>query len=747
MLRLVKYLKPYTLFILAAIVLLFVQANADLALPDYMSRIVNYGIQQGGVESPVPEAIRQRQMDRLLLFLTADEQEKVRDAYVLVDRTSPDYLTYVEKYPALAQEPVYVLKAADRTARERLTQPLSQALVVVSGMEQMIADPAKATQFGQMMGFDLSRLPPGTDLFALLSRLPATQRERIVTAIGERFATLGDQMVEQMAVQAVRAEYRALGVDMSRIQTAYILRIGGIMLLVTLIFMVCNITVGYLAARTAAGVARDLRHDVFARVMDFSAAEFNRFSTASLITRTTNDVTQVQMIVFMVLRMVFYAPIIGIGGVIRAVNKGPSMWWIIALGVTVLVGTIIGLFYISLPKFKLIQNLIDRLNWVMRENLSGMMVVRAFNKQKHEEKRFDQANRDLTDTLLFTGRLMVTMIPVQMLVMNGLSILIVWIGAHQVAQATMRVGDMIAFLQYTMQIVFSFMMLSFMFIFLPRSFVSGDRIAEVLETEVTVKDPPQPARFPEPFRGVVEFQNVCFRYPGAEEYVLKDISFTARPGQVTAIIGSTGSGKSTLLNLIPRFYDATEGRITVDGVDVRDVALHDLRARIGYIPQQGILFSGTIESNLRYGDGNAPEEVLREAVEVAQATDFVFAADGNGLDAPVAQGGTNFSGGQKQRLAIARALVKRAPIYLFDDSFSALDYKTDAALRRALREKAAQSTVIIVTQRVATIKNADQIIVLDEGRIVGKGTHRELMKTCPTYREIALSQLREEELR
>ncbi len=746
MVKLLKYLKPYTPFIVLAVVMLFVQANADLALPDYMSRIVNYGIQQGGVESPVPEAIRAQQMNRLLLFLTPEEQDLVRQAYVLIDQKSPDYRTYREKYPVLAQEPVYVLKAADRATRERLNVPMSRALVVISGVEQMMADPSRAARFGQVLGLDLSRLPPGADLFALLASLPADQRDRIVAAVNERFAALGEQMVEQMAVRAVRAEYDALGMDTARLQTAYILRVGGLMLLVTLIFVVATVTVSYLASRTAAGVARDLRRDVFAKVVDFSAAEFNRFSTASLITRTTNDVNQVQMVIFLIMRMALFAPIIGIGGILRALGKAPSMWWIIALAVAILVGTIMTLFSFSLPRFKIMQQLMDHLNRVVRENLSGIMVVRAFNKQKYEERRFDRVNRDLTDTMLFLGRMMVTLMPVQMLVMNGLSILIIWVGAHQVAQATIRVGDMIAFLQYAIQIVFSFMMLSFMFIFLPRSFVSGDRIAEVLETEVTIRDPERPKSFPEPFHGVVEFHDVCFRYPGAEEYVLKDITFTARPGQVTAIIGSTGSGKSTLLNLIPRFYDVTEGAILVDGVDIREVAQRDLRARIGYIPQRGILFSGTIESNLRYGDGNAPEEVLREAVEIAQAADFVFSPDGNGLDAPVAQGGANFSGGQKQRLAIARALVRRAPIYLFDDSFSALDYRTDAALRRALREKASGSTVIIVTQRVATIRNADQIIVLDEGRIVGKGTHQELMATCPTYREIALSQLREEEL-
>jgi len=745
MIRLIRYLKPYTPLILLAIALLFVQANADLALPDYMSRLVNVGIQQGGLENAVPEAVRASTMDHLLLFLNEEEKTLVLENYQRVDASSADYPAYQQKYPALSGEAIYLLRPAAESEVARLNPVLARSLLVVNVLEQMLADPQKAAAFGQALGFNLSQLPPGVDLFSLLQRLPAEQQGRIRAMLDKKLAALDEKMITQMAVPAVKREYEALGIDMGKRQLQYLLRIGLSMLGMTLLVITCTILVSLLSARTAAGAARDLRRDVFRKVQSFSGAEFDRFSTASLITRSTNDVTQLQMVVVMMMRMVFYAPIIGIGGIIRALSKSASMWWIIALAVLVLLGLILTAFSIALPRFKRIQSLIDRLNLVLRENLTGMMVVRAFNKQTYEEARFDQANRDLTSTMLFVNRVMVVMMPAMMLVMNGLSLLIIWVGAHQVANATMQVGDMMAFLQYAMQIVFSFLMLSMMFIILPRASVSGDRIAEVLATELTIRDPEQPRHFPEPFRGVVEFRHVHFRYPNAEEDVLHDIHFTAHPGEVTAIIGSTGSGKSTIVNLIPRFYDVTSGAILIDGVDIREVSQQELREKIGYVPQKGVLFSGTIESNLRYADEHAGQATLQEAIAIAQAADFV-AASPAGLEAEVAQGGTNVSGGQKQRLAIARALVRRAPIYIFDDSFSALDFKTDAALRRALREKLASSTVFIVSQRVATIKNADQILVLDEGRLVGKGTHHELMKTCEVYRDIALSQLSKEEL-
>jgi ATP-binding cassette subfamily B protein len=517
------------------------------------------------------------------------------------------------------------------------------------------------------------------------------------------------------------------------------------MLLISILAGICTIGVSYFASRTAAGAARDIRKDVFKKVESFTSAEFDRFSTASLITRSTNDVTQVQRVIFLFLRLVVYAPIIGIGGVIRAIDKSASMWWLIAVAVVALLALIITVFFIAVPKFKLMQELIDRLNLVTREHLSGMMVIRAFNKQEAEGERFDAANRDLTDTSLFVARVMVTMMPVMMLLMNGLSLAIIWVGSHQVAESAIQVGDMMAFMQYAMQIVMAFLMMSMLFIFLPRAAVSGDRIADVLDTEIIIRDPESPQAYPQSFRGEIEFQDVSFRYPDAQDDVIHDISFKALPGQTTAFIGSTGCGKSTVINLIPRFYDVTEGRILVDGVDVRDVRQSDLRDKIGYVPQKGTLFSGTIESNLLYADPDADPETLKVALDIAQASDFVFGSE-EGLGADISQGGTNVSGGQKQRLSIARALVKKPPIFIFDDSFSALDFKTDSTLRRELKKKTGESTVLIVTQRVATVKNADQIIVLDEGRVVGKGTHQELMDTCETYQEIASSQLSKEEL-
>ncbi|MFV9675506.1 MAG: ABC transporter ATP-binding protein, partial [Anaerolineales bacterium] len=565
------------------------------------------------------------------------------------------------------------------------------------------------------------------------------------STINDMFATLGENVIEQMAIGAVKTEYEALGVDTGQLQTDYIVSTGGVMLLISLLGGICTITVGYLASKTAAGAARDIRQATFKKVESFSSAEFNQFSTASLITRSTNDVTQVQMLIFMTMRMVFYAPIIGIGGIIRAIDKSAEMWWIIAVAVAALLSLIVIIFSISLPRFKIVQSLIDRLNLVMREDLSGMMVIRAFNKQEDEEARFDLANRDLTDTSLFIARVMVTMMPIMMLLMNGLSVAIIWVGAHQVAEATIQVGDMIAFLQYSMQIVFAFLMMSMMFIFLPRAAVSGGRIADVLDTDLIINDPQAPKEFKEPLESQLEFRNVSFRYPGALDDVLRDISFTVKPGETTAFIGSTGCGKSTVVNLIPRFYDVTGGAVYLDGIDIREVRQSDLRDQIGYVPQQGMLFSGTIESNLLYGDEDASVEKLEEAADIAQASEFIF-SNPEGFEAEIAQGGSNVSGGQKQRLSIARALVKNPPIYIFDDSFSALDFKTDSALRKALKEQAGESSVLIVTQRVATVKNADQIIVLDEGRVVGKGKHHQLMETCETYQEIALSQLSEEEL-
>jgi ATP-binding cassette subfamily B protein len=712
-----------------------------------MSRIVNTGIQQSGIEEALPEAIRQEQLERALLFMGQADQDAVLDAYTLVEPEDELSQEISQTFPAILEEPLYVL-AADEGIPDTFQSPLAQALLVVSGIQQAIDDPEAAQELGPglELGFDPSQIPEGMDPFIMLAQLPETQRQALAGLMDQRFEALGEGMVEQMAVAAVRVEYEALGVELAEQQTDYILSTGAIMLAYTLLSVIATISVGYLSARIAAGVGRDLRSDVFRKVESFSGAEFDKFSSASLITRTTNDITQLQMVTVLMVRMVFYAPIMGVGGVIRAIGKGSSMWWTIAVAVMVLLGMIAILIAIALPRFRIIQKLIDRLNLVARESLTGMMVIRAFNQQDFEQGRFEDANLDLTSNMLFISRTMAVMMPVMLLILNVMSVIIIWVGGHQVAEANMQVGDVMAFLQYAMQIVFSFLMLSMLFIILPRASVSADRIADVIETDLIIQDPPQPRTWSDPFRGQVEFRNVSFRYPGAEEDILHDVSFTANPGQTTAFIGSTGSGKSTVVNLIPRFYDVTQGEVLVDGLDVRQLTQHDLREKIGYVPQKGVLFSGTIESNLHLADENADREAMFEAIDMAQASDFVSDNGGDGLKKEIAQGGANVSGGQKQRLSIARALVKRAPIYIFDDTFSALDFKTDVALRRALKQNTAHSTILIVTQRVSTIKDAEQIVVLDEGKVVGIGTHEQLMEDCETYQEIALSQLSREEL-
>ena len=745
MLRLRKYLKPYTLLLVASIILLFIQAMLDLALPDYLAQIVNTGVQLSGIESAVSEALGSDRLDQLSLFMSAEDEDALREAYTLVEAGSMQALDYVETYPILADQSIYIRDDLSQDEIDQLSAPVARSWVIVSVLEQAMANPEAAAQMLGGGDFDISAIPPGSDLFILLARLPAGQRAQLGDAVAARLEALGESFIDQTSVAQVKAEYEALGRDVNALQNRYIITTGAIMLVITLLSALCSISVGYLSAKIASGSARDLRGDVFKKVASFSSAEFDKFPTASLITRNTNDVTQLQMMTMISVRLFFYAPILGIGGIIRAMNTGPSMWWTIALAVVVLIGVIITLISIALPRFRIMQKLVDRLNQVARENLSGMLVIRAFNMQEFEEDRFNKANAELADNTLFVARLMAIMMPIMMLILNVLSITILWVGAHQVAAGAMQVGDMMAFLQYAMQIVFAFLMMSMIFIILPRASVSADRIADVLETDSIILDPPYPVHLNGDFRGEVEFRNVSFRYPGADEDVLHDISFSARPGETTAFIGSTGSGKSTVVNLIPRFYDVSSGEILLDGQDVRSVTQHDLREKIGYIPQRGILFSGTIESNLRYADEYASEEELRTAVTIAQAAEFVNSKP-EGLATEISQGGTNVSGGQRQRLSIARALVRKAPIYIFDDTFSALDFKTDAALRQALRKDTKKSTKLVVTQRVATVKNAEQIIVLDMGRVVGKGTHDELMKSCETYQEIALSQLSMEEL-
>lgn len=740
MFKLTKYLKPFIGLIVAAIVLLFVQAMADLALPDYMSNIVNKGIQQGGIDNAIPKAVRQSQMNKLTLFMNDEEKNDVLNNYTFIDESNESYDKYVKEYPTVEKEPIFVLKEIKDSEIDKINPIMGKAFLAVSGVEKM-----KSEAKDGVIDFNGNKIPASTDLFQILGKLPQEQRAKITEDMNKQFTALGDKMVIQGAAQPIKNEYIALGVDTDKMQSKYIMNTGMLMLLISLISALCIVGVGFLASRTGAGLARNLRKKVFTNVENFSNTELDKFSTASLITRTTNDITQVQTVVVMMIRMIFYAPIMGFGGVIRAINKSTSMSWIIALAVILLLGLISIVFAIALPKFKAIQKLVDRLNLVTRESLSGMMVIRAFNTQKFEENRFDKANKDLTDTNLFVNRIMVVLFPAMMLIMNGVTLLIVWVGAHQIADSSMQVGDMMAFMQYAMQIIFAFLMMSFMFIMIPRASVAAQRIVEVLETEPSIKDPVEPKNFKEELDGVVEFKNVSFKYPGAAENMLKDISFKALPGQTTAFIGSTGSGKTTLINLIPRFYDVTEGQVLVNGIDVREVTQHKLRDEIGYIPQKGSLFSGTIKSNLMYANENATAEELEEASSIAQATEFIQEKS-EGMDSDISQGGANVSGGQKQRLSIARALVKKAQVYIFDDSFSALDFKTDAKLRKALKEKTGDSTVLIVAQRISTIKNAEQIVVLDEGKIVGIGTHKELMESCETYQEIALSQLSKEEL-
>ena len=746
MMRLGKYIKPYLVMLIAAIALLFVQANADLALPDYMSRIVNTGIQQGGIANAVPQAIRASQMAKLVLFLDAEEQQLVLASYDLVDSASADYERYLEKYPVLADEPVYVRTDFSTASTDAINPIMAKALMIVGGIEQAKADPEKAAAMSAGdSGFDFSRIPEGADMFALLGMMPANQREAIATSITSQFDALGESGLVQAATGVIKIEYEEMGMNTVRIQSRYILTTGAMMIGLTLLAAACTITVGFLSARIAAGFARDLRTATFERVESYSGREFDKFSTASLITRSTNDIMQIQMVSMMLIRMVFYAPILGVGGIIRAIGKNSSMWWVIAVAVGALMLLVLFVYKVAVPKFKIIQKLMDRLNLVSRESLSGMMVIRAFNMQDREEQKFEGANKDLTDTMLFVNRVMVVMMPFMMFIMNGLTVLILWIGAKQIAASSMQVGDMMAFMQYAMQIVMAFLMLAMMFIMLPRAAVSADRVADVLETEPSINDPENPEIFDEAFDGTIEFKNVSFRYPEAEEDVLHDLSFTARPGEMTAFIGSTGAGKSTVVNLIPRFYDITGGEILVGGKDIRNVTQNALREKIGYIPQKATLFSGTIESNLRYADENASEETLEQSARISQSAEFIEERPEK-MAGEISQGGINVSGGQKQRLSIARALVKKPPIFIFDDTFSALDFKTDSNLRKALKAETGGSTVLVVTQRVSTIRNAEQIVVLDEGRIVGTGTHTELMETCETYREIATSQLTAEEL-
>ena len=732
MLKLKRYLKPYLAFLLCGILFLFGQAMLELELPNYMSNIVNIGIQQGGITQIAPEAISFEGMQLAQTFMSESDRAAVGEAYDVV----ADPLPLRDKFPGFEPGDYALREDADTDAADMAFARSSYAFL------QMIEQAAEAG--GVSMGDSETQtmdLENAGELIAMMAQLPEGALDDAIAAA----QSADDTVLEQTAYVFTKSYYVQLDADTDAIQTNYILFTGLEMLGFTVLLTVCSVSAGFCLARLGAGVARDLRRDVFTRVTSFTNNEMDKFSTASLITRTTNDVTQVQMFLSMGLRMMCFAPIMGVGSLVMSLRRNLSMAWILLMALIVMLGFIFLLFVIALPRFKKMQSLIDKLNLVSRENLSGMMVIRAFATQEFEEKRFDKANRNLTNNTLFVNRAMVTMAPVMTLVMNGVMLLIVWVGAKYIEASTMQVGDMMAFMQYAMHVIMSFLFISMMFIMVPRASVSADRINEVLETKSTVLDPEQPVDLPKPAKGVVEFRNVSFRYEGASENVLENVSFTAKPGETTAFIGSTGSGKTTLVNLVPRFYDATEGSVLLDGVDVRELRQKDLRAAIGYVPQKGMLFSGTIASNLRYGDENADEETLKTACDVAQATEFIEHLV-NGLDAGISQGGTNVSGGQRQRLSIARALVKKAPVYIFDDTFSALDFKTDAKLRKALKGYTEHSTVLVVAQRVSSIMHAEQIVVLDEGRVAGIGTHAELLKTCETYREIAQSQLSKEEL-
>ena len=719
MVKLMRYLKKSAGYIVLIMGLLFLQAYCDLSLPDYTSRIINVGIQQGGIEDNVPQKMRTSTMKALSVFMDDDDMKQV------------------EKYYEEDKD-IYVLKdGISKDERENLDHLLEKPMMLYYGMCSG-SDESKAMT--ENMG-----LQEGTDPVQALRAMPEEMKTQILQEMNEKLEDMPESIVSQSAVLAVKKEYTELGEDLDKFQMDYIIRSGAQMVLMALVIMLAAVTVTFLSSKVAARMGHDLRGDIYSKVIGFSSNEYHKFSTASLITRSTNDVQQVQQVMTMTFRILLYAPILGIGGVIKVLNTDASMTWILGVAVALILLVILVLFKIAMPKFTKLQTLIDRLNLVTREILTGIPVIRAFSREKFEEDRFETANEELTKTNLFVNRCMTFMMPVMMLIMNGVSVMIIYFGAHAVDNGSMQVGNVMAFIQYAMQIIMSFLLITAMSIMIPRANVAAVRINQVLETEGSIEDPVSPEAPQDSLRGTVEFDHVSFAYPEAGENVLNDISFTAKKGQTVAVIGSTGSGKSTLVNLIPRFYDATQGTVKVDGVDVRKMTQHQLRECLGYVPQKGVLFSGTIDSNIRYGKEDISSEEVQQAAQIAQATEFIDTKPEK-YNSPIAQGGTNVSGGQKQRLSIARAIAKKPEIFIFDDSFSALDFKTDSNLRKALKESTKDATTIIVAQRISTILNADQIIVLDEGHMAGIGTHKELMKNCEVYRQIAMSQLSEEEL-
>jgi len=732
--KLFKYLKPHAAKILLILLVLVIQAYSDLSLPGYTSDIVNVGIQQGGIDATVPEQIAGTDMDKLILFVHQDDQEKVLEAYELND-SEYDQEAYILK-PGVSE---------DDDKMDELTDIMGMPMMMVSGFESGsdITDQMKEALFANMPAGTVNE---DTSIFEVIQMIPAEQWEAMLDQIEDQLTDMPESITSQAATAYVKTAYENLGIDTDKIQINYILSTGVKMIGFAFLGMAASVLVGLMAARIGAQVGHELRRKVFKKVVGFSNSEFDTFSTASLITRSTNDIQQIQVLTAMMLRMVLYSPILALGGVYRVFQTNASMSWIIALAVAAILLVVILLFSIVMPKFRILQSMVDRLNLVTREILSGLPVIRAFSRERHEEERFDKANVDLTKTNLFVNRAMTFMMPVMTVIMNGVTVMIVWVGANGINDGQMQVGDMMAFITYAMQIIMSFLMICMISIMLPRAAVSAARVDEVLVSETLIHDPEKPEQLPEKISGTVKFDHVSFRYPNAEEDVLSDINFTALPGQTTAIIGSTGSGKSTLINLIPRFFDVTGGKVTIDDVDIRNITQHNLRDQLGYVPQKGILFSGTIESNIKYGNTGVSDEEMRQVAGVAQAADFIEAKSDK-YESHISQGGSNVSGGQRQRLSIARAIAKEPKIFIFDDSFSALDYKTDTTLRKALKEHTSDSTVIIVAQRISTILHAEQIIVLDEGNVAGIGTHKELLKSCDAYYQIAQSQLSEAELK
>ena len=737
--KLIKYLKPFWFPLLITVALLFAQAQCELALPDYMSEIVDTGITKGGIQDGVVQVIRESEYQHLALFMTEKQQALFSDNYTLI-KSQEANSEQKENYPVLKKENVYELNSIDEEAREDLNAALVKAEMAVSAVRMQAND--KTSELSKLMQAQGMKDP-----FVMLNFMPNEQLATMMSEIDKQMEAMGDTIAQASGSVYAKSEYEAVGMDLEDIQNDYILHAGGKMLLVALGSAVSAILVGLFASRIGAGLSRNLRKGIFEKVESFSNEEFNRFSTSSLITRTTNDVQSVQMVIIMFLRVVIYAPIIGFGAVMHVLDNGADMTWSIALCVGILLSLIGVLMGVTMPKFKITKKLNDRINSITRGFLEGMPVIRAFNTQNYEEKSFDTTNTRIMKNQLFINRMMSLMMPAMMLVMNASSLLIIWVGGHLIESGSIQVGAMMAFIQYAMQIIMAFLMIAMVAVIWPNASVSAARIVEVLDSEVKIKDPKKAKAYDPKQKGYIEFRNVSFRYPGAEEDVLHDISFTAKPGETTAFIGSTGSGKSTVVNLVPRFYDVSEGAIYIDGIDIRDVKQHDLREKIGYVPQKGILFSGDIESNLRYAKEDATAQEIAEAARIAQATEIIEAKPEK-YATPISQGGTNVSGGQKQRLSIARALVKRAEIYIFDDSFSALDFKTDAKLRTELNKmiRETQATVLLVAQRISSIMHADRIVVLDKGRVAGIGTHEELMESCEVYQEIAYSQLSKEEL-